>query len=95
VNAIFDYPRLSYTATLASPPGAQYDLFVYTGDDYGPICSGPQQAAGTPATFTDTWGDTIGVDDSTWITFEVRHASGDACGPSDLWTLTVRGHTHP
>jgi len=47
---------------------------------------------GTPQTVTNTWGDTLGVDDSTWITLEVRHLSGEACGASDQWTLTVAGH---
>jgi hypothetical protein len=86
---------LSYTATLTSPPGMLYQLFVYTGDSSMPKCLvNPVQGAGTPATVKDGWSDSLGTDDSTWITLEVRYASGDECNPPPKWTLTVQGHTN-
>lgn len=96
VSDPFDYPDLSYTATLTSPPGATYGLFVYPGNSSGPTCfAGAQQGTGNPAKVSDSWGDTPVLDDSTWITIEVRHLSGNACTPSDQWTLKVQGHTNP
>jgi hypothetical protein len=95
VSSIIDFPSLSYTATLTSPPGTSYGLFVYTGDSSGPSCfSAAKQGTGNPAVVTDSWGDTLGVDDTTWITLEVRYLSGGACGPNDEWTLTVEGNTN-
>lgn len=93
VSSILDYPGLSYTVTLASPASTSYGLFVYTGGG-SPTCFGAaKQGTGSPATVHDSWSDSIGIDDSTWITIEVRYLSGGACGPSDQWTLTVAGHT--
>lgn len=94
VSSIIDFPSLSYTATLTSPPSTSYGLFVYTGDDFAPTCSGPKQGTGNPAVVTDSWGDTLTVDDTTWLTLEVRYLSGGACGPSNEWTLTIEGNTH-
>jgi hypothetical protein len=94
VSSIIDFPSLSYRATLTSPPGASYGLFVYTGDSSGPTCFGAtKQGTGNPAVVTDSWGDSIGSDDTTWLTLEVRHLSGNACGPSDQWNLTIEGNT--
>jgi hypothetical protein len=94
VSSLFSYPGLSYTATLTSPPGTSYGLFVYTGDSSGPTCfASVKQGTGNPAVVHDSWGDTPAIDDTTWITIEVRYLSGSACGPSDDWTLTVEGNT--
>jgi hypothetical protein len=94
VSSIIDYPSLSYRAKLTSPPGASYGLFVYTGDDSGPTCFAPaKQGTGNPAVVTDSWGDSLGSDDTTWLTLEVRYLSGTACGPSDQWNLTIEGNT--
>jgi hypothetical protein len=96
VSSLLSYPQLSYTVTLVSPPGTLYGLFVYPGTGSGPSCfAQAKHGSGNPATVSDTWSDTPVVDDSTWITVEVRYLSGGACGPSDLWTLTVAGHTNP
>jgi hypothetical protein len=95
VSSLISYPQLSYTATLNSPPGMDFDLFEYDGSISTPSCSGnPKHASGTPEAVTDTWGDTVGTDDTRWLTLEVRYVSGEMC-PSDPWTLTVKGHTHP
>jgi hypothetical protein len=96
VSSFTSYPQLSYTVTLASPPGTSYGLFVYEGDGSGPTCfAAAMPGTGNPATVTDAWSDTPIADDSRWITIEVRYLSGEACGPSDLWTLAVEGHTQP
>ena len=94
VSALFEYPDIKYRATLTSPPSAQYGLFVYTGDATAPSCfDSAVQGTGNPAVVTDAWSDTPVLDDGLWITLEVRHLSGNACGPNDLWTLTVQGNT--
>ncbi|APR77510.1 Hypothetical protein A7982_02857 [Minicystis rosea] len=95
VSSIFDFPSLSYTATLTSPPSTSYGLFVYMGDDVSATCSGSaKQGIGNPAIVTDSWGDTLTVDDTTWLTLEVRYLSGGACGPSNEWTLNIEGNTN-
>ena len=95
VSSIISYPKLSYTATLTTPPGMDFDLFEYDGTISTPSCSGnPKHATGNPEAVSSTWGDTLGVDDTRWLTLEVRHISGEMC-PSDPWTLTVKGHTNP
>ena len=95
VSSIISYPQLSYTATLTTPPGMDFDLFEYDGTTSTPSCSGnPKHALGTPESVSDSWGDTLNSDDTQWLTLEVRYISGDMC-PSDQWTLTVKGHTIP
>ncbi len=94
VSSIIDFPATSYTATLDSPPGMNYDLYLYTGDATAPTCGGqPDHAVGTPEKFGASWGDTLNSDDTKWITLEVRYISGMECGPAAEWTLTVVGNT--
>lgn len=91
----FDW-QLSYTATLESPPGTSYGLFIYTGDGSGPNCSAtPIEGTGDPPSVSDAWADSFSADDSRWLSVEVRYLSGNACGPSDLWTLTMAGNPQP
>ena len=95
VSSFLSFPKLSYKAALVTPPGMDFDLFEYDGTISTPSCSGsPRHASGSPEAVTTTWGDTLGVDDTRWITLEVRYISGEVC-PSDPWTLTVKGHTNP
>ncbi|MEO5726187.1 MAG: hypothetical protein ABI134_13645 [Byssovorax sp.] len=95
VSSLVNYPQLSYTATLATPPGMDFDLFEYDGSFSTPSCSGsPKHATGNPESVSDSWKDTIGTEDTRWLTLEVRYISGSMC-PSDPWTLTVKGHTIP
>jgi hypothetical protein len=85
---------LSYTATLASPPGIVWDLYMYPGDGSGPNCFADViLASGTPESFHDSWSDNFGSVDDRWVTFEVRYVSGAACGAAAKWTLTVEGNT--
>jgi hypothetical protein len=89
--------QVSYTASLVSPPGVNFDLFVYPGDGNGPKClSDPLKAMGSPQSVTQTWPDQGGHDDSMWISLEIRYISGssDTCPPAP-WTLKVEGHTKP
>jgi hypothetical protein len=90
------YPQLSYTASLVSPQGMDYDLYVYSGNSAAPDCGATsEKATGNPEQVSATWGDTIGTEDGTWLALEIRYVSGDACGPEANWTLTVAGHTNP
>lgn len=93
VSSIISFPQLSYTATLASPAGMDFDLFEYDGTASVPSCAGnPKHAMGNPESVSDVWGDTLNSDDTRWITLEVRYISGEVC-PANPWTLTVAGHT--
>jgi hypothetical protein len=84
----------SFTATLDTPPGADFDLFVYEGDASNPDCfAAPILATGVPESASDQWPDGTFSTDDRWITLEVRYISGPACTPSAKWTLTVAGHT--
>ena len=92
VSSIIDYPPLSFTATLVSPPTTSYDLYVYFGDSGGIYCNAvPLHGTGNPATVYDSWGDNIGTDDTTWLVVEVRYVSGHDC--STPWSLTIAGNT--
>jgi hypothetical protein len=94
VSSVISFPQLSYTASLVSPAGMDFDLFVYDGTTSTPSCSGnPTHATGNPESASETWGDTLNSDDTKWLTLEVRYISGDMC-PSDQWVLTVKGHTN-
>jgi len=92
VSSIIDYPPLSFTATLQSPPGASYDLYVYFGDNGGTDCNAaPLHGGGSPQTVQTTWDDNMGIDDGTWLAVEVRYVSGANC--LSLWTLSIQGNT--
>lgn len=85
---------LSFTATLAPAPGADFALFAYDGSVAGPDCSAtPTVGSGTPMIVHEQWDDVFGVDDSRWITLEVRYVGGTGCGTDATWTLTVDAHT--
>jgi hypothetical protein len=93
VSSIISFPQLSYTATLATPAGMDFDLFEYDGTTSTPSCAGnPKHAQGNPESVSDVWGDTLNSDDTRWITLEVRYISGEVC-PANQWMLTVQGHT--
>jgi hypothetical protein len=81
---------LKFTATLTSPPGMDFNLFVYQ----SPCNSGLYgQSTNTSAidTVTGGWGDILGSDETRTVILEVRYASGGTCGgPS--WALEVDGN---
>lgn len=83
--------QLSFSASLQSPPGMLFDLYVRRDD-----CNGSaQMGGGNPESVEQTWGDTILHDDGAWVILEVRYFTGNFCGPAAQWTLTVKGHTNP
>lgn len=94
VSDLFSYPDLSYTVTLSYPQYMDYDLYVYTGSTSGPNCAASSvKGTGAPEQVHDSWNDSAGSEDGTWITIEVRYVSGDSCTAADGWTLTVAGNT--
>ncbi|MBW2463725.1 MAG: hypothetical protein JRH11_18890 [Deltaproteobacteria bacterium] len=91
---------LSYTVTLTSPPGMDYDLYVHQSEQDKPQDCNVTPKKGTPSigseVVSDLWDDDQGFggeDDPVWLSIEVRHVSGGQCGPGAEWTLTVQGHT--
>jgi hypothetical protein len=99
VSSIFD-EDLSYTVTLQSPPGMDYDLYVLHGPEDGPPnCNAtPQQGQplGNLEAVSASWDDDQplgGEDDSVYLCIEVRWISGDLCGSSHEWTLSIDGNT--
>jgi hypothetical protein len=90
-DSSFPLINVAFTATLTSPPGMNYDLYVYQPGctmAYGQSTNG----AGTTDTLASGWGDTLGPDDTRTVIFEIRYVSGSACGPDAAWTLTVAGN---
>lgn len=90
---------LSFTATLVSPAGANFDLYVYRGVEGGATgCNGflmQSTSAGTQDAVSMQWGEGLvpnGLDDSAWIAVEIR-AKDDLCAPPQEWTLTVTGNS--
>lgn len=85
---------LKLKATLVSPQGENYDLFIH-GDRCGGTVEGEStQPAGSTDSALVSWGEgAIGNNkiDTRRMFIEVRHVSG-ACG-SGKWTLLVSGNT--
>ena len=88
-------------AELTSPPGTNFDLFVYVaGGASGQECSSVKTSStstgssdSTTAEFGESSGGiSNGSSDSRTVTVEVRWVSG-TCAPAAPWSLTVRGNT--
>ncbi len=86
-------------AELTSPPGTNFDVYVYVaGSSSGQECStvkAQSNSTGTSDSATASWGEgTIsnGSSDDRNVTVEVRWVSG-TCAPAAKWTLNVRGNT--
>lgn len=92
---VWSTDRVSYTVRLSSPPGMNWDLYVYPGDEEGPNCfaSGIKGYGSPEEVVTGEWSDVIIDDNNLWLSIEVRYASGTACGSDAAWTLTVEGNT--
>ena len=85
---------LSYTVSLTSPVGGDYDLYVSEGGQDGPDCGAtPVQGTGDPESVSNGWQDSqMGVgNDGRTLSIEVRYVSGTDCDTP--WHLTVTGHT--
>lgn len=82
---------LRVRATLTSPPGANFDLFVH-----GDSCNAPTAKSEKPAGQVDTAGiiipDTWGVGDDQWVLIEVRHVGPEECDATQKWTLKIEGN---
>ena len=91
---------LELNAILTSPPGANYDLFVYLPGSDTRECSAISSQS-TSTTSTDQVGLEFGefgtfangINDSRTLTIEVRHVSG-SCDPTAKWTLNLYGNQH-
>ena len=86
------------TASLTSPPGTNFDLFVYVPGSDTRECSAVSNSStntgssdSTTAKFGESGLFSNGSDDDRTITVEVRHISG-TCDPSAKWTLNIAGN---
>lgn len=87
--------RMKIRATVTSPAGANFDVFVHlAGDGSSTNCTTPTSSS-TTAVATEQaqveWGETSlfnGDEDDRWVTIEVRWVSG-TCAASSNFTLTV------
>ncbi len=87
-------------AELTSPPGTNFDLFVYVpASASSQSCTAPTKSATSTSSSDATtaeWGEGAipnGAQDERTITVEVRWVSG-TCSPSTPWTLNVRGNAY-
>lgn len=87
-------------ATLQSPPGANFDLYVYVPRSDTRECSAVAQSSTSTGTFDEvsaSWGEDEdlfggnGENDSRTVTIEVRYVSG-SCSPTAKWKLNVYGN---
>jgi hypothetical protein len=88
---------VSFTATLTSPPGYDFDLFVSRGPLGGATgCGGTMQmstSAGPEDVVHMSWGEGAlanGADDRAWVAAEIRPKDG-VCDPTASWSLVVEG----
>jgi hypothetical protein len=90
---------VEFTATLTSPVGIDYDLYVYRGPpgaDSG--CGGDIEqstSAGGEDVVHMSWGEggvANGGDDRAWVAAEIVAKAG-MCDPLAQWSLTIEGDT--
>lgn len=91
--------ELQVRVDLQSPPGTNFDLFVYrAGGEAGQECSAVTTSSASTGGFDTAsmhWGETSfanGSNDDRTVTLEVRHVSG-TCAAAAKWTLNVYGDT--
>lgn len=98
-NSLFGM-SLWFTATLTSPPGTNFDLFLYLPEKAGARECSAVSASSTSTSDTDAlpveWGESSsglsnGSNDGRTMTVEVRHVSG-TCNPSQKWSLKLEGN---
>ena len=91
--------KLGLEATLVSPAGVNFDVFLYVnGGSDTQECTTVTGSSSNHTTGTDTavvsWGESSvangKVDDRT-VSVEVRYVSG-TCTPTSKWTLTLKGN---
>jgi hypothetical protein len=88
---------LSFSATLTSPVGYDFDLYVYRGPEGGATGCGGELEQSTSAGASDvvqmSWGEGIGANaqnDSAWVAVEIVAKDG-ICDENASWTLTIDG----
>ncbi|MBX3230711.1 MAG: hypothetical protein KIT84_00730 [Labilithrix sp.] len=92
--------EMKLKATLTSPPGKNFDLFVYRPDNDVKECSNVRkssESATDPDVVQIRWGETNGADpngvrDDRTVTIEVREVGGTVCDPNAKWTLKIEGN---
>jgi hypothetical protein len=86
---------------LSSPPGSNFDLYVYVNKDSDVrSCTTPTASSAKPAGQLDNalvqWGEdglfSNGVDDDRTVSIEVRAAAATTCDTTATWQLTVYGN---
>lgn len=88
---------MSFRATLVSPPGADFDLYVYRGTEGGTTgCGGFVQASVTTGVDSVymTWGEGLianGVEDDVWVAVEIVPKDAECAAP-EQWSLEVEGN---
>lgn len=80
---------LKLTATLTSPPGTNFDLYLHSVSCASPTTSSTTTGVDTAKVVIPDA--TIGLPDDQWVLIEVRHVSG-TCDPSAKWTLKLEGN---
>lgn len=90
---------MSFTVSLSSPAGTDFDLYVYRSVEGGSTgCGGFLQQSttlGSNDSVSMDWGEALvanGVDDSVWVAVEIVEKT-DSCMPPQEWTLSVQGNT--
>jgi hypothetical protein len=90
--------ELWMTATLVSPPGTNFDLFVYVPGSDTRECNAVSNSStsttasdATTAKFGESGTFSNGSNDDRTVTVEVRHVSG-TCDPTKKWTLNIEGN---
>jgi hypothetical protein len=81
---------LRMRATLTSPPGENFDLYVHSD-----TCNAPTAKSENPAGQDDVASislpDYLGGDDQ-WVLIEVRHVGTEQCNTNAKWTLKIEGN---
>lgn len=93
-----DGVKLRANATLTSPPGTNFDLYLYNGSSSAHECAGVSAQSNSTGS-SDAAGVSFGEggvlangnNDSRYVTVEVRWVSG-TCASNQKWSLTFNGN---
>lgn len=91
--------KMSLTATLTSPPGLDFDIFMYVNEGSDVVeCAtrvGNTTTTGNDNAVRGLWGEgsvSNGSDDGRVVSLEIRPVSG-VCAPDKMWQLKIVGNT--
>jgi hypothetical protein len=90
-DSSFPLVDLKFTAKLTSPPGMDFNLYVYETPCGSGMYGQSTNPAGQVDRVTGGWADQLGTDESRDVVVEVRYASGGVCGGT-VWTLEFDGN---